>query len=150
MADAEITASVTWASVYVMLVNTTACLCHSFIHTRRTCDSYLNRLLQLNIYRYWSISRFDLSVMTYFWLIHPNLDKYHDIPCIKLQIPLLNYRFCDSVRVFCITEIIRPFASRTRLTGVLGTTGTLKDLVPWRFHFFNTDLVSKYRVFWQH
>ncbi len=38
-------------------------------------------------------------------------------------------------RVFCVTEIIRPYASRTGLTGSLGTTGTLKDLVPWRFHF---------------
>ncbi len=51
-ADAENTASVTRASVYV--VNKTARLCHSFIHTetQNMQDSYLNRLLRLNIYRY--------------------------------------------------------------------------------------------------
>ncbi len=51
-ADAEITASVTRTSVHV--VNKTAHLCHSFIHTetQNMQDSYLNRLLRLNIYRY--------------------------------------------------------------------------------------------------
>ncbi len=47
-ADAEITCT----SVYV--VNKTAHLCHSFIHTetQNMQDSYLNWLLRLNIYRY--------------------------------------------------------------------------------------------------
>ncbi len=45
-------------------------------------DSYLNQLLRLNIYRYWSISWFHLSVMTYFWWIHPNLDKFHDMKSV--------------------------------------------------------------------
>ncbi len=62
-------------------VNKTARLLH---HTetqqKNMQDSYLNRLLRLNIYRYKSILRFDLSVMTYFWLIHPNFDKFRDIP----------------------------------------------------------------------
>ncbi len=53
-ADAKIIASVTHASVYVVKEN--ACLCHSFIHSHRDSqnmwDSYLNRLLQLNTYRY--------------------------------------------------------------------------------------------------
>ncbi len=33
---------------------------------------------------------------------------------------------------------------------VLSTTGTWKSLALWRFHFFSTDLVPKYWVFWQH
>ncbi len=73
MADAEITAS----AVYV---NKTARLLHSYRDEQNMQDSYLNRLLRLNIYRYQSISRFDLSVMTYFWLIHPNFDNFCDIP----------------------------------------------------------------------
>jgi len=92
--------SVTCASVYVMLVNETASLpfIHSYSHThththtrthtrthrdpQNMQDSYLNQLLRLNIYRYWSISWFHLSVMTYFWWIHPNLDKFHDMKSV--------------------------------------------------------------------
>ncbi len=75
---------------------------HAIIETRRTCDSYLNRLLRLTIYRYWSISWFDLCVMAYFWLIHPNLDEYgHSVLKCKFNFEI---RFRDSVRVFCLPE----------------------------------------------
>ncbi len=50
----------------VCVVNKTARLLHSHRDAQNMQDSYLNRLLQLNIYRYYSMSRFDLSVMTYF------------------------------------------------------------------------------------
>ncbi len=45
---------------------------------------------------------------------------------------------------------IRAVRVKNRVDRVLGTTGTWKKLVPWRFNFFSTDLVPKYRVFWQH
>ncbi len=61
----------------VNVVHKTMHLLHSY---RDVQDSCLNPLLQLNVYRYWSISWFDLSVMTYFWLIHPNFDKFRYIP----------------------------------------------------------------------
>ncbi len=44
----------------------------------------------------------------------------------------------------------RAVQVKNRVDRVLGTTGTWKKLVPWRFNFFSTDLVPKYRVFWQH
>ncbi len=75
-ADAE-----TQCAVYITSVNKTACLLQSHRDVQNMQDSYLNRLLLRNIYKYLSISRFDLSVMTYFWLIHPNFDKFCDIPC---------------------------------------------------------------------
>ncbi len=61
-ADAEITASVK-RPVYV---NKTTRMLHSHRDAQNMQDSYLNRLLRLNIYRYLSISWFDFSVMTYF------------------------------------------------------------------------------------
>ncbi len=51
MADAEVTASATRA-VYVTLENKTARLLHSHRDTQNMQDSYLNRLLRLNIYSY--------------------------------------------------------------------------------------------------
>ncbi len=72
------------ALVNELNVSEQPCVCSIHTETRRMNmnmqDSYLNRLLLLNVYRYWSISRFDLSVITYFWLIHPNFDKFCDIP----------------------------------------------------------------------
>ncbi len=61
------------------------------------------------------MSRFDLSVMTYFWLIHPNFDKFRDIPCLTVNSVLIT-GFRDSVWVFCMAEIIGPYLSRTGLT----------------------------------
>ncbi len=39
---------------------------------------------------------------------------------------------------------------KNRVDRVLGTTCTWKRLVPWHLIFFSTNLVLKYRVFWQH
>ncbi len=70
------------------------CERHAYRDAQNMQDSYLNRLLRLNIYRYQSISRFDLSVMIYFWLIHPNFDKslHSTLNC--------NFRFCDWIPRF--------------------------------------------------
>ncbi len=78
-ADAEVTASITGFSM---------CVCSKW---NRTSVSFINRdaehagfifkvFLRLNIYIYQSIAWVDLSVLTYFWLIHPNFDTFRDIP----------------------------------------------------------------------
>ncbi len=67
-------------TVYVMEVNKTMHLLHSYRDAQNWQDSYLDPLLRHNIYKYLSISRFYLSEMTYFWLIHPNFDTFRDIP----------------------------------------------------------------------
>ncbi len=64
-------------AVYVALVNKTVLLLHSYRDAQNMQDSYLNRR---NIYKYKSISQFDWSVITYFWLINPNFDTFCDIP----------------------------------------------------------------------
>ncbi len=52
-----------------------------------------------------------------------------------------------SVRIF---EIIRPaLRIKKQVDRVLGTTDTLKNLVPW-CNFFSTDLSTEEPVFWQH
>ncbi len=42
--------------------------------------SYVKKNIVVNIYKHLFISCFVLSVMTYFWFIHPKFDKFRDIP----------------------------------------------------------------------
>ncbi len=59
-----------------MLVNKTVRPLHPYRDEQNMQDSYLNRLFRRNVYKYKSISRFDLTVMTSFWWIHPNFDTF--------------------------------------------------------------------------
>ena len=59
-ADAEITASVTRFSLCSKQTRTSLPFIHSHRDAQNMQDSYFNQLLRLNIYRYWSIWRFDL------------------------------------------------------------------------------------------
>ncbi len=48
-----------------------------------------------------------LSVLTYFWCIHPKFGKFHDLPRYTVNAVFMT-GFRDSVCVFCILEIIGP------------------------------------------
>ncbi len=68
----------------IYLVNeTTRLTIHSHRDMQNMQDSYLNSILRFNIHRHWSISWFDLSVLTYFWFIHPKFGKFRDIRVIQ-------------------------------------------------------------------
>ncbi len=56
------------------------------------------------IHRHWSISPFDLHLLTHFDLFMNNLAN-----------SIFMTGLCDSVRAFCIMEIIRPYISKPSL-----------------------------------
>ncbi len=132
-ADAEITASFTRVSVYV--VNKTARLCHSFIHTetQNMQESYLNRLLRLNIYRYYMAIWFKCND-----LLLINSSKLWQIPWHSvLNCKFRFYNWIPRFRPrFMHRGNHRAVRVKNRVDRVLGTTGTWEKLGTVTFSFF--------------
>ncbi len=73
-------------------------------------DSYSNQLLRLNIYRYQSMSWFDLSVMTYFWF--QTLTNSVTF-CVKLKTQFLwldSVPFSASRKSYCLVLYFHIFS----------------------------------------
>ncbi len=83
-------------------------------------DSYLNRLL-INIYRYWSISWFDLSVMVYSFIYSSKLwlIPWHSVLNCKFRFYHWIPRFCPC---FLHRGNHRAVRVKNRVNRVLGTT----------------------------
>ncbi len=123
---------------------------HSFIHS----FTQRHRICRIHIWiDFCGLIFTDTSHMAIWfkcnYLLLINSSKLWQIPWHSV----LNYKFCFYNWIprfrprFLHRGNHRAVRVKNRVDRVLCTTGTWKNLVRWRFHFFSTDLVPKYRAF---